>query len=100
MSPRRTIAVKAGIWQCKGAGAWHFITLPHDDADVIRELYGRDARGFGSLRVQAVIGDVAWDTSIFPDSTSDSYVLPIKKDIRKRCDLHEGDVAAITLHIL
>lgn len=88
------------MWQYKGVGAWYFITLPQDDADIIRELYGRGARGFGSLRVQAVIADVSWDTSIFPDSKSDSYLLPIKKEIRTQCNLHEGDLIKIAIHIL
>ncbi len=100
MNPRRTITVKAGIWQYQGSGAWYFITLPQDDADVIRELYGRGARGFGSLRVKAVIGDVSWNTSIFPDSKSDSYVLPLKKEVRKQCNLHERDMVEVVIHIL
>jgi hypothetical protein len=76
-------------------GAWYFITLPQDAADEIRATEER--RGFGSVRVHATIGDSAWDTSIFPDTTTDSFVLPVKAAVRSRQDIDEGDHVTVTI---
>jgi hypothetical protein len=76
-------------------GAWYFITLPLDAADEIRATNAR--RGFGSVRVHAAIGDSAWDTSVFPDTKTDSFILPIKAPIRRRQDIDEGDHVTVTI---
>lgn len=72
-----------------GPGAWCFATLPADVADEIRATTER--RGFGSVRVRAVIGETAWDTSVFPDSATESYLLPVKADVRRRQQVDAGD---------
>jgi hypothetical protein len=38
------------------------------------------------LRVQVTVGGSKWTTSIFPDSVRGSYVLPIKRAVRKAED--------------
>ncbi|MEK9860644.1 MAG: DUF1905 domain-containing protein [Alphaproteobacteria bacterium] len=45
------------------------------------------------------IGASAWKTSIFPDSGSGSFVLPIKKEIRKAEGLAAGDRARVHLEL-
>jgi len=57
-------------------------------------------RGFGSIRVTVEIGDSKWATSIFPDSESGCYLLPVKKAIRASEGLEIGDTANITLTTL
>ncbi len=39
-------------------------------------------------------------TSVFPDSTRGSYVLPMKKKVRAAHDLDEGDPVDILLEVL
>jgi hypothetical protein len=56
-------------------GAWHFLTIPADAADEIKARSQGERRGFGSVRVQATIGQTTWATSIFPDTKSSSYLL-------------------------
>jgi hypothetical protein len=87
------------LWEWTGKAAWHFVTLPVDDAEDIRELVP-DRRGFGSVRVEAEIGSSTWTTSIFPDSSSGSYVLPVKKAIRQAEGIDEGDTVDVTLRLL
>ena len=38
--------------------------------------------GFGSVRVAATVGTTSWRTSIFPDSKTGTYLLPVKKEVR------------------
>jgi pimeloyl-ACP methyl ester carboxylesterase len=78
-------------------GSWHFITLPLDVADdVLAETGPR--HGFGSVRVHARIGDTTWPTSLFPDSSSGSLLLPVKKQVRQAERLEPGSSCQVTLH--
>jgi hypothetical protein len=93
------IGFSADLWEWTGKAAWFFVTLPVDDAEDIREMVP-ERRGFGSVRVEVEIGSSRWKTSIFPDSGSGSYVLPIKKSIRQAERIAEGDTLHVTLRPL
>ena len=58
------------------------MSLPSEYYDTLKEISAGPKRGFGSLRVEATIGSTTWKTSIFPDSKSATFLLPIKKDVR------------------
>ena len=79
-------------------GAWCFVTLPTDLAEDVRERAG-EPRGFGSVRVRASVGDTTWDTSVFPDAASGSFVLPVKKAVRTAAGVTEGDLLTVTLSV-
>lgn len=80
-----------------GPAAWHFLTLPPELADDVRE-FGAGARtGFGSVRVTATVGSTTWRTSVFPDATSRSYLLPVKKPVRTAEGLRAGDRVRVEL---
>ena len=76
------------------------MTLPVEASEEIRDLTEGLRRGFGSLRVRAAVGDSKWTTSIFPGSTSNAYVLPIKRAIRKAEGLDTGDIATVTVELI
>ena len=57
------ITVTSLLWIWKGsdaAGRWYFITVPDEQSDEIRAQAFGSPRGFGSVRVEARIGDVTW----------------------------------------
>lgn len=95
----RTFNFHAKVWLHPGKAAWHFITLPATEAQLIRDRFEGLSRGWGSLPVVATIGSTSWKTSIFPDKKSKSYLLPIKTDVRKKEGLEIDQVAAITLEV-
>ena len=74
------------------------MTLPADVADEVRARSG-PRRGFGSVRVRASIGATTWETSVFPDTKSGSYLLPVKAEARRREGLEDGDTVAVTLEV-
>ncbi len=88
------------MWIYSGQGAWHFITLPKDISAEIKENFGNGQRGFGSIRVKAKISDYSWDTSIFPDSKLNAYLIPIKADVRKETGFSAGDMVNISIELL
>jgi hypothetical protein len=87
------------LWEYDGPAAWHFVSLPPEVADDIREQVAPDASAFGSIRVEATVGSTQWRTSLFPDKARRTYLLPIKKDVRNTEDLETGDVVLVTLQI-
>jgi hypothetical protein len=89
----------APLWEWSAQGGWFFVTLPPDAADDIAEIRGA-ARGFGSVRVQVVVGRTTWSTSVFPDAKQGSYVLPVKKAVRTAEGLAVGDPVDVTLEVL
>jgi hypothetical protein len=80
-------------------GSWHFVTLPVEVAHEVRDGAG-PRRGFGSIRVSVTVGDTSWQTSLFPDSKSESMVLPVKKAVRVAEDLEAGEPCEVTVEVL
>ena len=96
------ITVTSLLWIWKGsdaAGRWYFITVPEDQSDEIRVHAFEGPRGFGSVKVEASIGDVTWRTSVFP-LNSGGYLLPVKKEIRCRTDIAAGNEVTVKLKLL
>jgi hypothetical protein len=92
------IVVTAPLWLWPG-GSWHFITIPDDETAEIRAESLLRRGGFGSVKVEARIGDVAWRTSVFP-MKSGGYLLPVKKEVRTRADIAAGDEVTVALELL
>lgn len=96
----RVYRFETALWRWEGDGGWHFVTLPGEVSDDIRMRAAGSRRGFGSVRVRATIGATSWATSVFPDSRSDAYILPVKKQVRADEGLVEGDSVKVALELL
>lgn len=86
------------IWS--GESPWYLVYLPAEYWDELRMIGSEKARGFGSIKVKATIGKVAWFTSIFPDTSSKQYILFIKKSVRKETHSEIGDQLDVTVEIV
>jgi hypothetical protein len=91
---------KAKIWLYEGAAAWHFVTLPSPLAKTIQEFFATYKKGWGSIPVQVTVSQANWKTSIFPDKKSQSYLLPLKSDVRKKLKVGVGDEIKVVIEIL
>lgn len=89
----------AELWRWPSQDAWHFVTVPADVSEAIR-LSAGPPKSFGSVRVEVVVGGTRWRTSVFPDSGSGTYVLPMKRAVRLAEDLEAGDLVTVTLRLL
>ena len=87
------------LWMYQGKGAWFFVTLPRKEAEQIK-FFNQRRRGWGSVRVMVTIGKTKWQTSIFPDSKTGSYLLPIKADVRKKEKIEAGSAVTLTLRVV
>ena len=92
--------MKATTWLYPGKAGWHFITLPKKQSKEIKKLYGMVASAFGSLPVIVTIGNTKWKTSIFPSKESESYLLPLKADVRKKEKIVTGEKIDFVVEIV
>jgi hypothetical protein len=94
------ISVTGPLWLWSGGQAsWHFLTVPAEQAVEIR-AHGLLARGgFGSVKIEARIGEVRWRTSVFPQK-SGGYILPVKASVRRDAGIAAGDEVSFELEIL
>ncbi|HVU72753.1 MAG TPA: DUF1905 domain-containing protein [Mycobacteriales bacterium] len=88
---------EAPLWRWND-GAWQFVALPHDVSDQIDDLVP-DKAGFGSVKVEVTVGTMTWSTSVFPSKEHSSFVLPIKKAVRVKNEVDEGDLVQVHLKL-
>ncbi|MAF80713.1 hypothetical protein CL628_01730 [bacterium] len=74
--------LRGKVWIYPGEAAWRFVNVSKQAARDIKENFGDSRRGFGSIPVTVKVGKTIWNTSIFPDSRSGTYLLPLKKEVR------------------
>jgi hypothetical protein len=86
------------VWLYPGQAAWHFVSLPVDLAESLRAMRGA-SRGWGSIRVTASVGGTSWRTSLFPDSKSGSFLLPLKAEVRRREEIQAGQTRLFAVEL-
>ena len=85
------------MWLYQGESTWHFATLPNAISTRIKALTAGKNKAWGSVRVEATIGETRWMTSIFRDRKTGAYLLPIKASVRAQEHLRAGDSVEIAL---
>ncbi len=92
------------LWRWTGGNAaWFFVTIDGAAGEALsatalmRRLEGM-ARGFGSIKVQATIGESRFATSVFP-SKELGWLLPVKASVRKAEGIAAGDKVAVVLEV-
>jgi hypothetical protein len=72
------------LWTHPSPNAWHFISLPTELSNEIRRLLKSEEQGWGRLQISARIDETQWTTAIWFDTKLDTYILPVKSEIRKK----------------
>lgn len=80
-----------------GVSGWRFLGIPERQGKEIKKMHGARAKGWGSLPVSVTVGKTQWDTSIFPDKKSGSYLLPLKISVRKAENIFDTDVVSCAI---
>jgi len=86
------IMVKAKVWRWKQDAGWHFATVPKAQSAQIRSRFTGAKRGWGSVPVRVKIGETEWETSLFPQGKTGTYLFAIKASLRKEEGIEEGRV--------
>jgi hypothetical protein len=85
------------IWQHEGVGGWHFVSLPQHLAKEIRENLKSEEQGWGRLKATARVGNSQWETALWFDTKHQTYLLPLKAEIRKKEKLEKGNDISISV---
>lgn len=93
-----TVTGPLQIWT-NDEGSSHFLVLPDDQSDEVKAQAGLVRRGFGSVRVEVMLHDVTWQTSLFP-RRSGGYFLPVKIEVCRKVGIAAGDEITVELELL
>ncbi len=96
---KRAFSFSASVIPYPGQAAWRFVTLPRVASDEIKIRYKNQKKGWGSIPVLVTVGKTTWETSIFPDKKSQSYLLPMKLEVRKKEGIMDGGKIKLSLRI-
>ena len=111
MSETITATLPLKRWQ-GDRGTYHLVSFTGDGAEALtmhaalhRMEFGR-ARGFGSVKVMAKIGETEWKTSVFPIKIDDmsrqskNWTLLVGKKVMRAEGLEEGDQVAVQITLM
>ena len=93
------------VWRTEKYGNIGYVLIGGVAAEAIgayeldRRLELGRRRGFGSVKVEARIGDSCWSTSAFPQK-SGGWFLPVKQAVQRAEDLAEGAPVEVELTLL
>jgi hypothetical protein len=90
-----TFAGRVVEW--RGPSPYYFVPVPDDESADIREVAALATYGWGVIPVEARIGEVKFETSLFPKDGG--YLLPIKDAVRKPQRLGPGDDVTVELTV-
>lgn len=101
----RSYTFNSELWKWVGKdgdkGSWIFLSVPKKVAREVKKMTeSKPRKGFGSVPVLVTIGRSRWRTSIFPDSQSGTYVLPVKKAVRNDENIDEGSKVDVKIELV
>jgi len=99
MQAKIKYSFSAKLWSYNVKGGWFFISLPANISKEIREHLKWQEEGWGRMKAFATIKEIEWDTAIWFDKKLDTYLLPVKKNIREKANLKLDDIIAVSIII-
>jgi hypothetical protein len=81
----------------RGPSPFFYAPIPPQLAQDIRQVAKIVTYGWGMVPVGARIGDVAFQTSLFPKD--ESYLLPLKTCVRQKANITASDWIAVDMTI-
>lgn len=95
---KKHLTINTEVIQYPGM-TWYFAAIPKKLSDEIKAEYASVRKGWGALPVTVTIGVTTWTTSIFPDTKSGGYLLPLKVEVRKKEVLTIGKKVQVTIKL-
>jgi hypothetical protein len=87
------------IWFYTNPNAVYFVSLPGEMSAEILDVVGTSLNPWGTVPVDVTVGEVTWESSMFPRKDRQCYDLPLNAKVRKRTGLQAGDVVSVTIEI-
>jgi hypothetical protein len=83
------------LFEWRGPAPCHFVAVPEDEAEQLRETAAAVTYGWGMIPVSGRIGNTGFTTSLWP--REGGYVVPVKDAVRRPEGLVLGEV--VTVHL-
>jgi hypothetical protein len=83
------------LFEWRGPAPYHFVAVPEDEAEQLRETAAAVTYGWGMIPVSGRIGNTGFTTSLWP--REGGYVVPVKDAVRRPEGLVLGEV--VTVHL-
>jgi len=87
------------VWFYNNPNAVYFVSLPKEMSAEILDLVGQSLNPWGTVPVEATVGDFTWASSMFPRKDRQCYDLPLNTKVRKRTGIQPGEIIAVTIDI-
>jgi len=91
------IAFRAEVILWRGPSPYFFAPVPADDIEAVRQAARAASYGWGVVPVAARIGEVEFETSLFPKDGG--YLLPLKDAVRRKAGVTAGDSVAVEMTV-
>lgn len=89
----------AKIWKYDTPNGWYFVSLPIPISKEIRENLKWQEEGWGRMKTKAEVGDIIWETAIWFDTKLNTYILPIKAEVRKKASLNSNQNIKVSIWV-
>ena len=85
------------VIEWRGPAPFYYLPVPDEESADIRSVASTATYGWGVIPVVARIGDVEFETSLFPKDGG--YLLPLKDAIRKPAGISVGDQVSVEMTV-
>lgn len=85
------------MWHWRGPAPHYFVSVPEAQAVQLKDASKFVTYGWGMIPVTIGIGNVEYDTSLFPKDGG--YIVPIRADVRTGQGLQEDDEVTLRLSL-
>ena len=85
----------ASVWEWRGPAPYHFVSVPVEIAQEIKELASAVTYGWGMIPVEGKIGNTSFTTSLW--AKNGTYAVPLKDALRKAEGISLDDTVSVEL---
>ena len=85
------------VIEWRGPAPYYYLPVPDEESADIREVAAMASYGWGVIPVVARVGDVEFETSLFP--RDGGYLLPLKDAVRKPGQITVGDEITVEMAV-
>ncbi|WKD36781.1 DUF1905 domain-containing protein [Streptomyces xanthophaeus] len=85
------------VIEWRGPAPFYFVPVPEEASADVRQVASAATYGWGVVPVEASIGEVTFETSLFP--REGGYLLPVKSAVRTPLGLGAGDEVTVEMTV-
>ncbi len=85
------------VIEWRGPAPFYFVPIPDQESADIREVAATATYGWGVIPVEARVGGIVFETSLFPKDGG--YLLPLKDAVRKPDGISAGDEVSVEMSV-